>query len=308
MPIKVVLGWAFNDVGPKRPGWSETHFYLGGATTTADIGLNLDTVAFMNARTQLMGSNVRATMYRLSLPGQRRRSKVVYAVPTGAGTSPLVQYPAISQGTSDIPNTSLMATLASALGQTRPIYLAGLPDVLIKTGTPTGPDFGAAGLSGYQAIWYQWLAFLFNGKWGFRALDALPAGQPQEISFWDQAVDSPFNIRFILPNNAAYKPAVGEIVHVRGVLMGVTGAPRPIGNWKIRSVEAFDADNDAYTLDGSSAYQAVLIQIAGTVEQITRSYVAYDSMMNLLQTSRKRGIGPVRPRGRSRPRVRRQPV
>jgi hypothetical protein len=306
MPVKVILGYTFNDTGPKRPGWSEVHFYLGSVTTTADIALNLAVVQLMNARTQLMGNNVRASMYRLSVPGVPRKSTTVYAVPNASGQSAINQYPSLSQGSADIPNACVMGTLKSAANQARAIYLAGLPDVLIRTGTPVGPDFGAAGLQGYQALWLTWQTLLLNGQWGFLALNLLPNGQPAPISYWQQATAAPFNIQFVLPNNAAYIPVVGAIVHVRGVLMGVTGAERPIGRWRIKSTTAVDANNTAFELDKSSAFQAVLVDRPGTVESVQSSYVAYDRLTNLLQTTRRRGIGPVRPRGRSRPRVRRQ--
>jgi len=251
---------------------------------------------------------VRAIMYRLSIPGMPRKSNLVYAVPNSLGTSPLIQFPLLSQGTSDIPNTSLKATLFSAQGQARNMYIGGLPDALIRTGVPIGPDMGATGLTGFQGLWNSWLTLLLSGQWGFRALALLPAGQPGPISFWQQAIAAPFNLQFILPNAAVYQPSVGDIVHIRGVLMGVTGAPRPIGRWRIRSKTAFDANNSVYELDQSSGYQAVLIDQPGTVESTTTAYVAYQTMGNMLQTSRRRGIGPVRPRGRSKPRARRQPA
>jgi hypothetical protein len=308
MPVKCVLGWGFNDVGPKRPGFSEVHFYLGAVTTTKDPALQAAAFNLMNARTQLMGANVRATVLRLSLPGIPRKSTTIYAVPTGSGPSPLSQYAQLSQGNCDIPNTSLAVTLKSALNQSRTMYLAGLPDFLIKTGATCGPDFGHAGLLGYQALWNSWRDLLLSGTWGFYCLNLLPNGQPAPISFWITMTAAPFNIAFVLPNSSPYVPTVGSVVHVRGALMGVTGAPRPIGNWRIKSVSAFDAGNTTFELDQSSGYQAALIQMPGTVESVIRGYQPYTDMGNLLQTTRKRGIGPVRPVGRKKPRARRQPV
>jgi hypothetical protein len=136
----------------------------------------------------------------------------------------------------------------------------------------------------------------------------LPAGQPGRISYWLQSQDAPFNLQFVLPNTAVYRPAIQEVVHVRGVLMAVSGVPRPIGRWKVIRTGAVDANNTWYELDRSSAYQAVLVDQPGTVESVTSSYQAYFSATTMLQVSRKRGIGPARPHGRSRPRARRQPV
>lgn len=308
MPVKVVMGWGFNSVGPFRPGFSEVHYYLPAVSNTRSTNLRDAAVNLMNARTQMMGSNVRASVLRMSLVGVPRKAYKLYAAPTAQGMSPLTPGPNVSQGTCDIPNTSVMMELFSALNQRTVTYLAGLPDAFIKTGDPSGPDFGAAGLVNYQSMWNNWLTLLTNGDWGFKPLDLLPAGQPGKISFWQQAIAAPFNAQFILPNTATYRPAVGEIVHIRGVLMATSGATRPIGRWRIIATGAYDANNTFFELDKSSYITTVLIDQPGTVESVTSSYQAYLYTGNLLQVSRKRGVGPTRPRGRSRTRARRQPV
>src|SRR5207253_4720856 len=159
-----------------------------------------------------------------------------------------------------------------------------------------------------QGLWMSWQNILLNGQWGWNALNTLPAGQPQQIAYWQQSAVAPFNLQFVLPNTAVYQPVVGAVIHIRKTLMGVSGAPRPIGRWRIKATGAVDASNTFFELDQSSAYTAVLIQQPGTVESVTYGYVAYATLSNLLQTSRRRGIGPVRPRGRSRRPLRRQAV
>jgi hypothetical protein len=306
VPIKVQLMYGFNFTGPQRPGFSEVHYYLASPSSTLDAGLNLAVQQLMNARTQMMGNNVIAAGYRLSVPGVPRRSNTVYAAPTPSGPGPLAFSPAISQGTSDIPNTSVLIPLKSSAQQTTRSFLAGLPDAFIFTGNPVGPDWGAAGLNNYQALWNTFINILLNGNWGWNALNTLPAGQPQAISFWQQSASAPFNCQIVIPNNAPYLPTVGSIVHVRKTLMGVTGVPRPIGRWRIKLSGAVDTNNNFYELDQSSSFQAVLVQQPGTVESVSYGYVAYATAGGLLQTSRRRGIGPVRPRGRSRRPLRRQ--
>ena len=308
MAVKVLLGYAFNNTGAKRPGFSDTLWYNADPTTLQDKTLNNAVIAMMNARTQLMGDNVIAAMYRLSVPGRKLRSYTVYAAPNGVINPSIQQSPSVSQGGAEIPNGALQLTVATAAGQVRNMYLAGLPDLVFSTGKVIGPTFSPPGLTGYQALYNTWQSILLNGNWGFIPLNILPVGQPAPIAFWQQATFAPFNLQFILPNTGAYQPNVNDTVHVRGVLMGTSGVPRPIGRWKVKSKTAFDANNTAYELDQSSAYQAVLIQIPGTVESVTYGFAPFAAVTNAQQTTHKRGIGPVRPRGRSRPRQRRQPV
>lgn len=308
MAVKVLLGYAFNNTGAKRPGFSEVHWYNSDPTSLKDKALNTAVQQLMNARTQLMGDNVIATLYRLSVPGRKLRSYTAYAVSNGVVNPAIAGAPSLSQGGAEIPNGCVQLTIGAATGQVRNMYMAGLPDLVISTGKIVGPTFAVPGLNGYQALWQSWWSVMTNGNWGFIPLNILPVGQPQAIAFWVQGQTAPFNLGMVLANTAAYKPAVGDTVHVRGVLMGTSGVPRPIGRWKIKSISAYDANNTIYELDQSSAYQAVLIQINGTVESVSYGFAAYSTADNAQQTSHKRGIGPVRPRGRSRPRQRRQPV
>jgi hypothetical protein len=305
MAIKVLMAWGFSQTGPYRPGVSEVLYYLGAATTTQDTALNQAVVSLMNARTNLMGNNVTALLYRLSVPNVPHSTNTVFATPQPNGNSPIQQTPAISWGGSDVPNTSLKITAKSGQAQPRNMYLAGLPDALLQT-NPVGPNWSAAGLAGFQNYWNIWSSIILNGQWGTNFLNRLPAGQPVNIAYWQQSTVAPFNLQFAIPTTSGYQPSVGSIVHIRKVLMGVTGVPRPLGRWKIKSTSADGSGNNLYELDQSSAYQAVLIQQAGTVESVTFGYQPFVSLSNYLQTSRRRGIGPVRPRGRSKPRLRRQ--
>lgn len=305
MAIKVLMSWGFSQTGPYRPGISEVLYYLGSASTTQDPALNLAVVQLMNARTNMMGNNVTAALYRLSVPNVPHSTNTVFAVPGPNNPSPLVPTATISFGGSDIPNTSLKVTAKSSQAQPRNMYLAGLPDLLFQT-NPVGPNWGATGMPGFQQAWMIWQTILLNGTWGTLFLNRLPAGQPVNIAYWQQSTVAPFNCLIAIPTTSTYQPAVGSVVHVRKVLMGVTGTPRPIGRWRIKSQSADGSGNNLYELDQSSAYQAVLVQQPGTVESVSTGYQPFVSLGNYLQTSRRRGIGPVRPRGRSKPRLRRQ--
>lgn len=307
MAVKVLMSWYFNNVGPKRPATQEVHYYNSTPSSLRDPALNQAVIAAMNARTQLMGSNINASLYRLSMPGRKLRSYTVYAIKNSVITPNMTVGPSLNQGACEIPNASIQLTISTALSQVRQMYLAGLPDEVFSTGGVIGPTFANPVLQQYAGLWGAWKAIMLNGNWGSIFLNVLPPSQPGPIAFWQQAGFAPFNLQFVLPNTAAYKPLVGDTVHIRGVLMGTTGVPRPIGNWKVKSINAVDANNTAYELDQSSAYQAVLIQMPGTVESVIKAFQPYASFDNAQQTSRKRGIGPVRPRGRSRPRQRRQP-
>lgn len=306
MAIKVLMAWGFSQTGPYRPGISEVLYYLGAATSTQDSALNIAVVQLMNARTSMMGNNITAALYRLSVPNVPHSTNTVFATPGPNNPSPIQPTSSLSYGGAEIPNAALKVTAKSAQAQPRNMYLAGLPDLLFQT-NPVGPNWGAQGMPGFQQAWLTWQGILLNGLWGTNFLNRLPAGQPVKINYWQQSATAPFNCQFAIPTTSAYQPAVGSTVHIRGVLMATSGVPRPIGKWRVKSQSADGSGNNLYELDQSSTFQAVLVQQPGTVESVTYGYQPFVSLGNYLQTSRRRGVGPVRPRGRSRPRLRRQP-
>jgi hypothetical protein len=307
MAVKVLMSWYFNNVGPKRPATQEVHFYNASPTNLRDAVLNAAVIQAMNARTQLMGNNLVASLYRLSVPGRKLRSYTVYATKNSVITPGMVTTPSLNQGACEIPNGSLQLTMSTAQAQVRQMYMAGLPDVVFSTGGIIGPTFSDPNLQQYAALWGAWKNIMLNGNWGSVFLNILPNGQPQQIGYWVQSPNAPGNLQFVLPNAAAYKPNVGDIVHIRGVLMFGAGVPRPVGKWRVIATGAQDANNTFFELDKTSAYQAILVDQPGTVESVSFGFQSYAAFDNAQQTSRKRGIGPVRPRGRSRRPARRQP-
>jgi hypothetical protein len=302
MPVKVLLIYKLSTGGAKSPSATESWMYLGAAASLVDPALHTACENFMNARTELCGNNVLAVGYRVSFPGIRRKSKRVLSGTTaGAG---LNRVPVTSQGSSDIANSALQVECYSAALQKANRYLAGLPDAFITTAGAGGPDFSAVGLSGYQAKWDAWHAIATGGLWGFKALADLPPAQPFEITSWSNQTDAPFELILGLPGDQGIWD-VNDVVHVRGVLMFDEQHSAPVGRWRIRSVSQ-TATETFYTLRGSGAFDSSLIEQPGTIESVGYEYVPFVSVDPANQTSRRRGIGPLRPRGRSRGRRRRQ--
>jgi hypothetical protein len=307
MPNKILLMYGYNNSGPYRPGFGEVHWYLPGSATTEDEPVNAAVIELMNRRTQLMGNNISALGYRISVPGQPKRSNTVYAIPNTQGVTPVNQKAILDQGGAEVPDVALVVTLKNGSSQPRKVFMGGLPDALYSTGAVVGPNFGFAGNNNYQALFQNWLDYLLNGMWGFFCLNSLPAGQPEPIAWWEQSTIAPYNLLMVLDVGQPFQPILSQVVHVRGTLMGVTGVPRPVGKWRIKSIQSIDPTHNGFELDKSNQYQAVLIDQPGTVEQVTRGYTAYTSAANYLQGKRQRGVGPVRPHGRSKRPVRRQP-
>src|SRR5262245_51536478 len=107
MPFKVTLMYNLVSGGAKRPGCTESYLYLGAAASLDTPILHTDSKAFMNARTELMGANVSAVGYRVSIPKHRPRRSMLVLVNTddGAGLNPV---PIQTQGSADPGTTSVV--------------------------------------------------------------------------------------------------------------------------------------------------------------------------------------------------------
>jgi hypothetical protein len=304
MAVKVVLMYNLTTGGAKRPGSTEPWYYLADPPNLLDPAFHTACETLMNARTALMGANVTAIGYRCSFPGVPRKSvRRLANTVSGANINPA---PVVSQGPSDIANSAVQCEGFGPDLQRSNKYLAGLPDAFITTLAPGGPQFSAVGLTGYQNLWNAWVAIVLNGSWGFRCRADLPVGQPFSITSWQQSPDPPFELVMgVATVNGIW--GVGDILQVRGVLMQEDWQPRPIGKWRVRTVTQVGLETQ-YLLRASSGYDASTIEQPGTVESVAFSYVSFTSMDPANQTSRKRGVGPVRPVGRRKPPTRRQPA
>jgi len=304
MPVHVTLMYKLQSGGPKSPGSTEPWYYLGAAESLLDPALHSDCEALINARTEICGDNIYCIGYRVNFPGVPRAS---YRRLSGTVLgSNIKNKPVISQGSSDIANSALQVEIFSASLQRSNKYLAGLPDAFITTATPGGPDFAAPGLVNYQAKWDSWKAIVLNGKWGFKARAPLVANEPVAITSWTNQTDAPYELVMGVASADGHWD-VGDIIHVKHVLMSSDQMDRPIGKWRVRSWSDSGVET-LYVLRNSGAFDAAQIEEPGTAETVGYAYVAAQSVDPANQTSRKRGVGPVRPRGRSSRRRRRQAI
>lgn len=308
MPAKVIFVWSLNNVALGLPAISETHYYSPAVTSARDTTLNTNAVALMNARTLLMGSNVQAEMYRVSIPGVRKRSYRVIATPTLGGGTPIVQSGPTANGNSDGSAKALQVEFVTANNPPIRKWMGGLPDSLFVYGASLGPNFAGPGGS-YQGNFQAYITLLTTGSlWGTNVLQPLPANQPVAIGNWQQGAAPNLNAQIVLPNTAAFLPAINQIVHIRGVLISGSTSKQYWGKYKIVATGAVDANNTFFELGNSAFILAVTVDAnhKGTVEQVSYGVETYTAAQNYQQGSHKRGIGPVRPRGRSRRPSRRQ--
>lgn len=308
MPAKVVLSWSLNNVSIGTPAISEVHYYAPAVTSARDATMNANTVALMNARTLLMGNNVVAEMYRISIPGVRKRSYRVLATPTLSGGTPLTQSGPAANGNSDGSAKCLQVELVTQNNPPIRKFMGGLPDSLYVYGSSLGPNFAGPGGS-YQGNTLAYFNLLTTGGlWGTNVLQPLPAGQPVAIGNWQVGPAPALNAQIVLPNTSVFLPAIGQIVHVRAVLTTQFNPKQYWGKYKIVATGAVDANNTFFEL-GNSFFintQTIDTNHKGTVEQVAYGVETYLAYQNFQQGSHKRGIGPVRPRGRSRRPSRRQ--
>lgn len=307
MPAKVLFEYRFNSTG--RAGYSigEVQYYLGAVGAADDAAVNDAAVRLMNLRTQTMAANVLPIGYRVSIPGTRRRAYLVSAEDDPPNVSPLLKENPINQGFSEMPDRCINLLCYSITLERAIRKMCGIPDNVTVTGGAQTVTFTGPGLAGYQAAFTNYIEELLNSDWGFFTRQINAPANRTEILEWEQQTLTPFNLGIVLSDAATYKPAVRDIVDIQGVKMVNRNALRPFGKWFVDSITSKGDGTSVYELRSSSAYDASLVDWPGTVEPVVKAYMAYNKYELLGAGKRARGVGPVRPRGRSRPRQRLQP-
>lgn len=320
MAIRVTQFFRWSGVGPLSYGASETHWYLPGVTALADVVA--PAIFLANKRTAMLASNVETVAVRLSDDAVTGDSRMILNASQPGGdaglrsTTPKAGTPARS----DQPNACLLYR-AIALNPLRrkQIYICGVPDDMIFT-SPAGPNIAA--VAGYEEYFATWKALLEGqlgalggapaNTWGFRCRAGSDSTNRKPILNWTQSAGSPANLIFHVTTGTLVKgtgggasPVVqGDVVQVRNVKMLVPGTPRPIGHWRVAKKTTVGAV-DEFELRSTAGYDAEAIDDPGTVEPVTYEYAPYKEVTLTGQRTRKRGVGSLRARGRSRGRSRR---
>ncbi len=324
MSVRVTFGFNPTGTGDRRFAFTNS-FWLPNQSST-DLSQN-DTVCvnLANRLLAMMASNVNLISVRMSYftvdPGtgrpiaSRQRNRIL--VPGQTNMSNAVSISTLSyqgaysllwsdqaKGCVQCAIDGLIGAPGSQIKGNSTMYLAGIPDDLIKLGS--GGTLSFASIPGWSDAWQAFLSQLYKDQWGFLGLQRPPTKGPANIIRWTQeAPGTQLRLMYTL-SQANQFGSPGDKVHVRRVRMTVPRAPTPNGIWRIDAVAGPDASNNyTYTLQNTSGFVATQIATPGTVESVTQGFYMYAGTGQPLRaTTRKRGATYGAARGKSRPRPR----
>src|SRR5262249_12678510 len=149
----------------------------------------------------------------------------------------------------------------------------------------------------------NYIAELTKGVWAFRARKPLSGNYPATIMDWDNEEGGTGRLRFDLAvaNDVG---AVGEVCQIQRVAMLNPLFARPNGQDRIAAKEV-NGNVATYTLRSTEGMDATQIDEPGEASPVSYALFDYSEIEATRQTTRKKGVGSLRPRGRSRGRSRR---
>lgn len=315
MPVRVLFSYGFTGTGPKRAGWTESHWHLGAGTILAALP---EAISFNTARLNVCGVNVELLSIRLGVPGPPAITQIVKAGEVVAGNIAPESAPVpISVGgkplRTDIPNTSLQYRFFSADGRAKNYYLCGIPDDVIAT-MPPGPalnDIPVWALR-FGTLWGRLSGTVGGtppGTWGYQARRPSQAHPVLDVQ---QIEAAPTRIRIVVAGGGVSRPVAdgggfaveGQRVQLFGMTPALPGAPIPNGIWRIHALESLNGGSrTGVVLRGTDLYDAANVRDPGSVRFVSYELLAYSRYSTPNQTSRKRGGRATAARGRSRPRL-----
>ncbi len=311
MAVKVTLTLTWDGTGSLHYGASESHYLLATPTNLEDLAPAVRELC--ERRVELNAGNVTLTEVRLSrvfqvgpfLRGNRSTLTMVTAV-----NPKLNRFGLPSVGTNyttlsaNHPNGCLVCPTTARTNEQAHgrISLTGIPDALLGT-DPPGPKLDEVpGFFGLFDLYAQVLTG-DTAQWAFLAKMPVEDPFPAPILSWDNEVGGTGRLTFQLP----VAQDVGDerdVVQIRGVSMLSSAFARPNGQYRI-AVKATDAGIVTYTLRSTEGFVAAQIDEPGTAEPVQKALYQYKSVQLGKESTRKRGVGSVRPRGRSSRRSRR---
>jgi hypothetical protein len=189
----------------------------------------------------------------------------------------------------DVSYSDLLLMCRTAAGRKKLVWLAGMPDALIRT-DPNGIDLTpAANNATWLANYQLWRALVQGGKWGFVGRDKASTDVlPQAIVQWVAPGGAGSNIAFVLNGGSIYSP--GDQVAVTGT-RAVNKANRvPNGKWIVQQVQSINSGTQTqYTLNASAAIDVTVIFKPGTVAKVAYDKFVITAVQVLRQGEHKRG-------------------
>lgn len=305
MAIRVIMDFGMDGTGPKQFGWSEIHWWLGVAPTL-DAAVASAT-ALGRARVGLLGSNGYLKAIRLSDDAVKRDSLLIVPRDADAHTTSLP-----SRSTWDLvcdqPNAAVLMRILNIPVKRKNFYLAGIPDLVIRT-SPAGPSLADPTAIFRFNVYSQELTGApldqtgTGNQWGFRGRKITGIVNTPILDWGSEGNGGSRLVAFV--DQAVTAMSAGQIVQVSGVLMRPAGIPKPTGQWRIQSVLAPSGGLRGYVLRGTEGFDPASIDVPGNLIQVDFDYFQYTRLSLAGQTTRKRGVGSIRPRGRSSVRQRR---
>lgn len=297
MPVQVILATRVQDEGRFAKGIGETHYFLGSPDELESINSQLLDMA--NARIAMNAGNTVTIEVRASRPGLPKDSYRIFTARTGDRGSALSISGGFKQFNADQSNSCLQILMAQSDYQKRNLFMAGLPDDLLRT-NPPGPHYDD--VPGWLEAFKVWAALLVNGDWGFKSRVINTPADMKAIHQWNVEAAAPFRLILSVDEGDGFMD-VGDEIQVRGVTTYNQGQAKPLGKFDVAATSV-GAGLKNVTLRGAVGFDPTQFDDLGSVEPVEYEYVAYKSIKPVGQTTRKRGVGPVRPRGRSRARRR----
>lgn len=295
MPVEILICLKADGEGRLSKGWSEKHLYMNEVSELKDLADTMKRLA--DKRLGVAAGNIWLTEIRASRPGVWRDSYRVFSKFGGDSDSPIQGNGQLKDFQSDPTNSCLNVVFYANDVQRKTLYLAGIPDPLIRL-SPPGPDYNA--VPDFMKGWRAYRDLLCNGSWGFKARALANPSFAVPIYDWQIQPEAPFELVAIIPSEDDFA-GVGDDVQVRNVKGVNRGVRVPNGKWAVRG-KAQVGILMQYTLRNAVGYDPTQFMKPGSVEPIMWQDAIYVEGKIVGQATRKRGVGPVRPRGRLSPR------
>lgn len=297
MPVKVTYQFQFAGTGKKSYGPSESHILPG---SPADLTTLFPQAARLGtARCGFLSANVNLTVARLSLIGSPRVFENLYPGTAPPGVPPMAGVGQLAGTNSDQANACLQVELRESSAKKGRMFMTGVPDDIIVVGLDAagkpapGPNYAA--VPGFLPAYRAWKAQLKADSWQFRARKAVAT---TAIGSVVQSAIAPFNV-IIQWAAAATTLTQGDKIQIRGLLNFVRGTPTLNGIWRVDLVTV-GAGVVSVTLANTSGFAATDVLRPGTWELVQYDYFNVNDTYISGQTTRKRGVGSNRARGRSK--------
>ncbi|MCI0464540.1 MAG: hypothetical protein L0Z62_47020 [Gemmataceae bacterium] len=298
MAIRVTMKLRWSGTGDKSFAFSETHWHR----LAADIeGAKLPAVLLSNARLYTVGANVELAQLRLSNDAIDGDSEVILPGTAIGGItlrSTVDKHASLAALDSDWPDTCVRLRVLNTPGRWKHLYLAGIPDDVIRVGSTLGPVRNGV-LSQWNAYLLQYIITLTSAAtpaqrawaWLGKASTAYA-----RIVRWEQQEGAVARLVAVVraPGISTLIPAgvvqVTGRVQVTGVRVYNPFGGNPNGEWLVSQILSLNGGTElGYALNASEHLDATNIRLPGKARSVEREYLPITAVQVRGQGRRKRG-------------------